>query len=957
LSIAASWVVNATTANGGSAITGGIQPKVLRSSLGPDHISAGAPAHILFACPPYQKKEWTEDDLDEVAVQAYHSLIGGLAGLKPQADADGEPYPLTLSLTPEAKAAWVQFYTRFADRQEGAEGDLAAAFSKLEGYAARLVLLHHVCESVAAGGDATDPVPVGSVRAGIELAEWSAYEAERLYQMLGEAEEEEATRKLVEIVTRLAGRNCGRVTPKLLQRSNQRKYRSSEAAEAVLDTLVGLGLGRWDESPAGPKGGRPSRAFVLRVKCDETDETTPDGEGGPGDDDGDSGDDTGGRVTEPRAGGPRPNPGSCYSGSAYAESAANGTGVSSVSSYVTQHAGSPARTTNPTSDIAGGSVTQDTVSPDPAYTLITDPAGFGAVVAAVEDSGGPVAVDCETTGLNPLSDEVRLLQVATERGVFIVDLFALPDHDAPVLADLFDVLGRVEVVGHNAQFDLRFLARHGFTPDRVFDTMLASRTFHAGDRDENGARLKHGLEDVAARELGRTLDMAEQESDWSRPTLSPGQYAYAAADAEVLLPLAEALKSTLAAADLTDTAELEMRALPGVAWAAPVTVDVAAWSAIAATAEAEVTRLADEMTTLAPNRGDLFQSRNCSSVEQVKVAFAALGIALGSTADDALAAIDHPLAAKLRDYRAATKRTGTYGKGWLRKHAAGGRVMPSWNQLGAESGRMSCSHPNLQNIPRGSEYRRCFVARPGHVLVKADYSQVELRVAAKVADEAVMIEAYRDGRDLHTLTAARITGKAEAEVTKADRQLAKAVNFGLLYGMGWKGLRGYALANYGVTLTDDQARDYRTAFFAAYPGLAAWHRRTRDRITRLGRAFKTVHDVRTVTHRRRRTLPHFKKNAEGKLYPNVTDAVNTPVQGTAADGLKIAVALLWERRVEALGAVPVIFCHDEIVVEAPEGEAANPREWLRCCMTEALAPLIDPVPVEVEVTVGRTWGG
>jgi DNA polymerase-1 len=284
-------------------------------------------------------------------------------------------------------------------------------------------------------------------------------------------------------------------------------------------------------------------------------------------------------------------------------------------------------------------------------------------------------------------------------------------------------------------------------------------------------------------------------------------------------------------------------------------------------------------------------------------------------------------------------------------------VLPSWNQLGAESGRMSCSDPNLQQIPRGSDYRRCFTARDGCVLAKADYSQVELRIAAKVANEAVMIAAYREGRDLHTLTAARILGKPESEVKKADRQLAKAINFGLLYGMGWKGLKQYAKANYGVELTDRQARDYRAAFFKAYPALRLWHDKTEQHVKRLFDRDPDGTFTAFTLGGRRRVLPVAKRDSEGKPYPNKTDALNTPVQGTGADGLKTAIALLWSRRHQCPAAVPVIFCHDEIVIEVPAAEAARAADWLKRCMIDAVEPLIAPVPVEVEVTVGRTWAG
>src|SRR5262249_38034176 len=156
------------------------------------------------------------------------------------------------------------------------------------------------------------------------------------------------------------------------------------------------------------------------------------------------------------------------------------------------------------------------------------------------------------------------------------------------------------------------------------------------------------------------------------------------------------------------------------AWAASVRLDATAWVSIADSAAAEQTRLAGEMDALAPSDASLFDSRNWNSPDQVKAAFAGLGVTLDSTDDDALAALDHPLAGLRGDSGAAAKRAGTYGRKGLAKHAgADGRVLPSWHQLGAEySGRMSCSGPNLQNVPRGQEYRRCFVAGPGNVLVK-----------------------------------------------------------------------------------------------------------------------------------------------------------------------------------------------------------------------------------------------
>jgi DNA polymerase-1 len=593
---------------------------------------------------------------------------------------------------------------------------------------------------------------------------------------------------------------------------------------------------------------------------------------------------------------------------------------------------------------------------------VTDPAGLAAVVAAVGSSGGAVGLDCETTGLDPRSAEVRLLQVAAPAGTFVIDLSFRHSQVRPShLGPLFAALAGAEVVGHNLQFDLRFLAPLGFAPGRCFDTMLASQVLHAGGRTAAGGRLRHTLEAAAERELGRTPDKAHQKADWCKP-LTPGMLAYAAADAAVLPLLAEALKVKLAAAGLTDTAALEMRALPGVAWAGPVVVDAPAWTAAALAAEGEKDRLAGEMDALVPNPAGLTGGWGWTRRADVLAAFAAAGVGLPDTKDETLAGVDHPLGVLFRAWRAADTRVKGFGRRWLAKNARGGRVLPSWQQIGSDetavdTGRMSCSGPNLQQLPNDPVYRLCFAARPGHVLVKADYSQVELRIAARVADERLMLDAYRDGRDLHTLTAARMLGKAEADVTKADRQLAKAANFGLLYGMGRRKLAAYALAGFGVRLSEAEAGRHRRAFLAAYPALRRWQERVGGRVEESFRKDPgSVIESRTLGGRRR-LIPVAVRPPARPAYPNRTAALNFPVQGTGADGLKAAIGLLWERRAECPAAVPVIFCHDEIVIEAPAADATAAAAWLKRAMVDGMAPLIAPVPVEVDVSVGPTWGG
>lgn len=209
---------------------------------------------------------------------------------------------------------------------------------------------------------------------------------------------------------------------------------------------------------------------------------------------------------------------------------------------------------------------------------------------------------------------------------------------------------------------------------------------------------------------------------------------------------------------------------------------------------------------------------NWDSADQVKAAATTVDLSLEKTSMDYLKLIDHEFAKALLAYREVRSGLSTYGEKFFEPTVDGrevylnGRLYPSWGMCAADTGRMSCSSPNVQNIPNKSrlgELRKCIVAPEGRRLIKADYSQIELRIVAKIAGEEKMLEAYRKGEDLHAATARSITGREE--VTKEDRQLAKAVNFGLLYGQGVQGLREYARNSYGVRYPARALRRPKTA--------------------------------------------------------------------------------------------------------------------------------------------------
>ncbi|VTT99013.1 dna-directed dna polymerase : DNA polymerase OS=Meiothermus silvanus (strain ATCC 700542 / DSM 9946 / VI-R2) GN=Mesil_1349 PE=3 SV=1: Prim-Pol: DUF3987: DNA_pol_A_exo1: DNA_pol_A [Gemmataceae bacterium] len=937
---------------GAASVTGGIQPGTLGRLMTAGFFESGLVARILFCMPPRTPKVWTDAGIDEGVKEQAAASLAALYDLAAEVDEDGDPKPVVVPLSRPARERMKQFVNDWGLRQFEAEGAEAAALAKLEALPGRFALIHH-CVLKAGSLEDTDPVSAESLECGIALAEWFAREADRVYRTIHQSDEEKEVRRLVELVTRLADRNGGRVSVKTLQQANSRRYRTKEDAALDLERLVGLGLGAWVDGEADPKGGRRVAYFVFTPPPAEGENPGPEpctthdvSDDRPGDDDTDFGGASDDRPGPPEGPPPTPVPGGVVKPDPVGISGEVAGGFenrSSETSCVVQHPEARNQASVPTA--APGAIVVQT-----PYTLVTTAAGLSDVVTAIEDGGGVVGLDTETTGLDPSRDRVRLIQLATARGTFVVDLSAFAD-PRTALEEVFEVLARAGVCGHNLAFDLAFLARLGFVPGRVADTMLASQVLHAGE-----FQTRHGLKDVAARVLGVTLNKTEQKADWSK-ALTPEMLGYAARDAETPPAAWAVLRERAAAAKLSRVLDAEMAAVPAVAWASSkgVGFDRPAWEALAAEAEQKQDAVREQLDAAAPGH-NLTQSRNWNAPAEVTEAFASVGVTVTGTDDATLAAIDHPIAALVREYRGLAKLVGTYGKAWLKNVAADGRVYAAWKQLGAEAtGRMSCKEPNLQQLPRDPRYRRCFVAPPGRTLVKADYSQIELRIAAKLTGDKRMLAAYRSGEDIHTLTARALLGKDE--VGKADRQLAKSVNFGLLYGQGAKGLMAYALGSYGVTLTEAEATAHRETFFKTYAGLRAWHQKVRNTIkAKFDADPDAVHDVRTLAGRRR-LLPVAKKPACRAPYPNITEALNTPVQGTGADGLKAALALLWERRDRCPDAFPVLFVHDEIVVECDEAKSAATVEWVKAAMVDGMAPLIAPVAVEVEATVGRTWGG
>lgn len=566
--------------------------------------------------------------------------------------------------------------------------------------------------------------------------------------------------------------------------------------------------------------------------------------------------------------------------------------------------------------------------------FIEDPSEVPEILRRVSSSTA-VGFDCETTGFDPHSGKVRLMQFGLEDIVYVIDLFKVnPILLKPIFEDASTLL-----IGHNLKFDLKFAMSVGLnvaSGRRLFDTMLSSQILWSGT--SFGYIRGSALDDLFARYEGLSLDKSEQKSNWSGE-LTEKQKRYAGNDVGGIISLARKINTEIKNNGLARVHALEMRALPAYAWIEYMGVgfDSDAWKTLYEAADKRRIELEYEMGKFT-NTLDMFDYPyvNWSSWQQVQKIFKQRGIDVESTNETILAGLaaeGDQLARMLLEHRELGKKVGTYGVDFL-KHVCKkcGNIHGDFIQIGAASGRNSCNNPNLQQIPRDKAYRRCFKPAESRAFIKSDFSQIELRLAAEQANEARMIEAYMNQEDLHTLTAMQVLGKKT--VSPEDRQTAKSLNFGLLYGMGAEKLQKYAATNYSVYMTLAEAETFRNKFFKTYPGLQKWHREQKDGTCVIW----------TTGGRRRLDVSKF------------TEKVNTPVQGAGADGFKHAVALLWETHSEHTGH-PVLFVHDEIVLDSPIKDIEANTAWVEECMIGGMKNILKRVPVEVEAHASLDWAG
>ncbi|MBN1889133.1 MAG: DNA polymerase I [Thermoflexales bacterium] len=605
--------------------------------------------------------------------------------------------------------------------------------------------------------------------------------------------------------------------------------------------------------------------------------------------------------------------------------------------------------------------------------VVTDTAGLEALLGELRQAT-LISFDVETTGTDPMRAELVGIALAIKEGegYYIplghragpsdaLDEGQLPLETAlealrPVMAD-----PAIPKIGHNAKYDMAVLARHGLQVGGLaFDTMIAEWLLDPGSRTLGLKALAWARLGLKMTEIKELIGSGKKQITMDRVPV-PDVARYAAADADVPLRL-----RCQQEAELTDLglwqlfAELEIPLLPVLLdmEMTGVLVDVDLLRRMSAELEERLSALEREIIA---QTGEF----NVNSPQQLagvlfdKLRLKAPGggrkTATGriSVAQDVLESMkgQHPIVDQILEHRQLAKLKSTYVDALpALVNSVTGRIHTSYNQTGTSTGRISSSDPNLQNIPirteLGRQVRRAFVAAPGHVLVVADYSQVELRVLAHICDDPGLKEAFARGEDIHASTAATIFGVPLAEVTYEQRRIAKTINFGLAYGQG-----AYGLAQ-SAGISQAEAQRFIDAYFARFAGVRAYVEQTKRKAAVEGY-------VETLLGRRR-YFPIL-QSAGGDQRAQIAaraaerEAINMPIQGSAADIIKVAMIKL-HRRLAAqeagLRARMTLQVHDELVVEVPEEAADRLVAVVREEMENAYRL---SVALKVEAKAGKNW--
>jgi DNA polymerase-1 len=597
-------------------------------------------------------------------------------------------------------------------------------------------------------------------------------------------------------------------------------------------------------------------------------------------------------------------------------------------------------------------------------TVVVDSVAGLETLAGILNTASIISFDTETTSTDEMTASLVGISLAVEPGT---GYYVPVGHTAGTQLSVEQVLStlrkpltdaRIPKIGHHLKYDFIMLVRYGVrVAPLAFDTMLAEWVLDPGSRNL-------GLKNMAAVRMGENMTHIEDligsgKNQRTMAEVAIGDAApYAAADAEKPLRLKPILETELKRFpklwDLFINIEIPLISVLADMEMAGVALDKSFFSAFSSQLSGRLADLEKQIYVAVGRTFNINSTQQLSSVlfETLRLTPPNRGkkTASGhySTAAGVLDEMSgmHPVVDMILEYREYAKLKSTYVDALPAEiHPETGRVHTSYSQTGAVTGRLASSNPNLQNIPirtdLGRQVRRGFVAGPGNVFVSLDYSQIELRIVAHMANDAAMLDAFRRGQDIHATTAAAIFDVPLDAVTKEQRRHAKAINFGLIYGMSAFGLTNST----GLTLAESQ--NFVEEYFKEFPGVKKYL----DGIRQSARATGYVE---TLLGRRRyfpalkSTLNQVLRNREER------EAINAPIQGTAADILKIAMIQIPPAMAQAgLHGRMLLQVHDELVIECPRLEMNETIRVARQVMENAY-PL--SIPLDTEARWGTNWG-
>lgn len=565
--------------------------------------------------------------------------------------------------------------------------------------------------------------------------------------------------------------------------------------------------------------------------------------------------------------------------------------------------------------------------------------------------------DTETTGLDTMTAELVGLSFSWEATEACYVPIPAEQTEAQLIIDEFKTLFANELIGktgQNIKYDMNVLKNYGVAINGIlFDTMIAHYLLQPD--------MRHGMDALAGSYLNyapvsiETLIGKRGKNQISMRDVAVEKImSYAAEDADITWQLQNVFSPLLKEANaqkLFDEVEMPLVPVLAAMEREGIAIDTE-------TLKKYSTQLATEISVIELAIQNLAGTPfNISSPKQVgDILFEVLKISAKpkktktgqyATGEDILQKLikNHPIIEKILEYREMMKLKNTYVDTLPEMmNVKTGRIHTSYNQVVAATGRLSSDNPNLQNIPvrtaRGREIRKAFIPKNNnYVLMSADYSQIELRIVASICGDENMCAAFRDGKDIHTATAARVYGIAESEVTKEMRYKAKSVNFGIIYGQGAFGLA----ENLGISR--GEAKELIENYFREYPGVKKYM----DDTVNFAREYGYVQ---TILGRRRYLSDILSTNAVVRGFAE-RNAINAPIQGSAADMIKVAMinvqAALIKNKFETKLLLQV---HDELVFDVPENEVEIVKPVIEAAMINALKL---NVPIEVGIGVGKTW--